>query len=244
MKLRAILIIVAVLSLAYGNPAFGYVVTVEVEGVVTSIGGYGGVEQDGSVIVSETVMTGSFSYDSETPDQAGNDNGFYWLNSLLISVGNYTFTDDPEDAEDIGLSILVEGVMVKPGQFRYEICNFPDFEPLFYGPCYLNGQPTTLEDLDLPCRGMEIILEGDNDGTITDALPNEDTFPDLSVFIERKTFSVGNDGGLAFGIGVEITSITVIPEPGTLLLLGLGGLAILRRKQKQFFEEVEKRGIF
>ena len=59
MKVRVIFTIVAVLSLAYGNMASGYVVTVEVEGVVTDVVTYGGVEQDGSVIPGSTIMTGS-----------------------------------------------------------------------------------------------------------------------------------------------------------------------------------------
>lgn len=226
MKICAILSILAVFILAYSSPAFGYVVTVEVEGVVTYVETYGGLELDGSVSMG-SVMTSSVTYDSEEPDGAGaDDRGTYWLNSISMSVGSYTFTDDPEDAEDLIFIISAEH-----GWFRYRIFDFPGFDPLFYGPCYLNGQPTTLEDLDLPTRAMEICLEGDNDGTITDALPNEDTFPDLSAFTKAR-FWAGNDIEPSFGISADITSITVIPEPGTLFLFGLGGLALLRTRKR------------
>jgi len=222
-------VVVSAVVVSIAQPALGYVVTVQVEGVVTEVQTWSGLELDSSVSVG-SVMTGSFTYDSEAPDENLGENGLYWLNSFSMSVGNYTFTRDPENAEYVYFHIMMPGFIVEPGQFRYEIRNFFDSDPLFYGPCYLDGQPTTLEDLDLPTRGMGIYLEGDNDGTITSALPNENTFPDLSVFTIKR-FEVSNDIGPSFGIGAEITSITVIPEPGTVLLLGLGGLA-LRRKGK------------
>ena len=225
MKICAILTLVAVLTLAYGNPAFGYPVTVEIEGVVTDVVTYGdldGFEFDGSVTAGSTIMTGSFIYDSETPGQsAGGYAIAYWLNSISMSVGNYTFTHNPETTH--GPFFIIE---VEPGQFRYKIRSF---SPLFYGPCYLNGEPTNLEDIVYPPScGISLYLKADTESPIGDALPDENTFPALSTFTEAR-FGAGSDGGITFGIGGEITSITVIPEPTSVLLFGFGGFALLRR---------------
>jgi hypothetical protein len=105
--------------------------------------------------------------------------------------------------------------------------------PIFSGPCYLDGEPTNMEDLDLDpngCGARPLLLYGDNDGTITDALPDENTFPDLSAATEWKSFDIGS--GPDFLIAGEITSITVIPEPGTVLLFGFGGLVLLRKRRR------------
>jgi hypothetical protein len=225
MKVRAILTIVAVLFPVCGNSAFGYVVTVEVEGVVTDVNTFDGLEFDGSVIVGSTVMTGSCTYDTVAPDQAGADNyGLYSLISISMNVGSYTF---------IGISTADEEpyfhITAEPSWFVYYVSSPRSF---YSGPCYLNGEPANLEDV-VPEVGFRIMyLQGDNDGTITDALPDENTFPDLSVCTVWKEFRAESWLTPAFHIVGEITSITVIPEPGTILLLGLGGLVLLRKRGK------------
>ncbi len=109
-----------------------------------------------------------------------------------VGVSLRWFESSPAQCSFWGLSA------VQTGGFYYDIRS-PS--PVFYGPCYFNGQPTTLEELNLPVRGMGIFLEGYNDGIITDALPDENTFPDLSVFTETARFGSGGDGSLGFGVG-------------------------------------------
>ena len=221
----SIVIIVLVFIISIDSPALGYVVTVEVEGVVTQTDTYGSLTLDGSVTVG-SVMTGSYTYDTETPDQhSSEDRGRYSLASISMNIGNYTAIHNPEATEEPRFDIVVG-----PSSY-YDIRSTA---PLFYGPCYIDGEPTNLEGLDLSYPGIMMYLRSNS--IVSDALPDVDSFPDLSSFYRRE-FSMGNDvtidNELGFLIGGEITSITVIPEPASAVMLGLGAVLLaLRRKQR------------
>ena len=219
MKLCAILSILAVFTLTSSSPVFGYVVTVEVEGVVTDVNAYSGLEFDGSVTASST-MTGSCTYDMETPDQGWpDDSGRYSLISISMSIGNYLFLPNLTAAQEPFFVINTW-----TNAFYYDVVS-P--EALFYGPAYLNGEPTNLEDR--PSGGFRLMYLGaDTESPTGDSLPDEDTFPDLSVFTEDNFFDVECS---LFRIYGEVTSITVIPEPTTILLFGLGGVTLIRRRR-------------
>ncbi len=222
----ATVLFVAAVVFATTRSAPAYIVTVHVEGIVSSVETGGGLTLDGSVIAGSTVMEGYYTYDTETPDQALSDSyGRYSLLSISMTAGNYTFTHDPAAGLDPYFYICVE----TSGGFYYDIVSPSS---IFYGPCYLNDQPTTLEDLNLSIRGISWFLPSNSDGTITDALPDENTFPDLSVFTEEKLLYVANDSSPWLSIFSDITSLTVVPEPASVLLFGLGGVALLRKRKK------------
>jgi len=67
----------------------------------------------------------------------------------------------------------------------------------------------------------------------TDALPDLDSWPDLSVFDRGKGFNLSfyESSDVKFGVHGELTSLTAVPEPATIFLLGLGGLALLRKRK-------------
>jgi len=85
----------------------------------------------------------------------------------------------------------------------------------------------TLTSGNLPLKWMKISIT-DRTGTAfsSDALP---TTLDLSDFPELKAFEIYADeyDTQLFG---HLTSLTLVPEPATLTLLVLGGLAVLRRR--------------
>lgn len=200
-------------------------VTIEVEGVVAEVTTYGGMTLDGSVTVG-SIMTGSCTYDTETPDQAfaTSSIGLYSLISVSMDIGSYIFTHNPTAAEEPFFWISVGS-----GGFYYDVVS-PS--PLFYGPCWINGEPHNLENLDLSGTVINLMyLAADTKSPIGDALPDADSFPDLSVFNET-IFRVAIDSSPNFEISGEVTSITAIPEPTTILLFGLGGLALLRNRRK------------
>jgi len=203
-------------------------VTVEVTGVVDSISEEGGIETDGSVAVG-SLMQGWCVYDTETPDEYADEySGKYALVGMSMEIGDYVFMDKPVG----GNSYFTVGV-VDPTYTARSGAAF------FDGTIYVDGSTSTYEDIEWAYGGMTLIdVWTSSDGIIeNDALPT--TFPsDISIFDMRCGFSVGfrqyvdpADG--SFGFSGELTSIRVIPEPVSVLLLGVGGLAVFRRRRRQ-----------
>ena len=209
-----------------GRPALAYTVTVYVEGVVTEIYTFDGLEFDGSLVVG-SVMTGSCTYDSETPDDYPDSfsTGRYSLSSISMHIGNYTCLPNWQGEREPGFYISVGGE-----GFYY---NVGSPEALFSGPCYVNGEPSNLEDIHMPGGGFRLLsVVAGTPSPIGDALPDENTFPNLSVFTEEKLFYLGSPDTPSFDIFGQITSLTVVPEPASVLLFGLAGLALLRKRRK------------
>ena len=85
-----------------------------------------------------------------------------------------------------------------------------DFDFGSYGVQFYDSTGTVFDNDDLP---MSFELAQFDSARLT--------------ILGRKIPSSGS-----FDIGGEITSITLIPEPGTVLLLGFGGLALLRKRRR------------
>jgi len=209
-------------SLVIVAPVWATILTVEVTGVVDSVWTDNGLTLDGSVGIG-SVMTGFSSYDTDTPDlNANKSDGLYHLISISMNVGNYTFTNDPMFPEAAVFKV------VAGGNFYYNACSRA---PRFDGIVYIDGSPKTFDEVNFDDLTMSVMyLEAWNDYGITDALP--DSFMDLSVYSWSRSFGVGSyvdHIGPGFYIRGELTSLTVIPEPATVLLFGLGGLVLLKR---------------
>ena len=213
-----------VVSLVIVAPVWATILTVEVEGVVNSIGTDGGFALDGSVSFG-TAMTGFCIYDSQTPDlELSEYNGKYALLSISMNIGNYTFTHNPTS--------------LNPALFKVYTANpcykVNSVSPRFDGTVIVDGLPLTYDDIiwhdwaflelmDLGTSSYEYIPN--------DALPDLDSWPDLSVFDMWRTFGTSfyDQGDGYFGIYGEVTSLNVVPEPSTVFLLALGSLALLRK---------------
>jgi len=214
-------------SLAIVAPASATIITVEVEGVVDSVSVGGRFALDGSVSVGST-MAGTFVYDTEAPNLLPfGDNGQYAIISISMHIGNYTFTHNPASSEPPLFTVYtVDPVYIVKSN-----------APRFDGTIYVDGSPKTFDDItwEEPYGGVELMdVWTSSDGIITSTeLPT--SFPDISVFDLRREFWTGlgepstvpNGGG--FLIEGELTYL--VPEPATVLLLGLGGLALLKRRK-------------
>ncbi len=206
------------------RPAFGAIVTVEIEGVVDSVRLGGGMGLDGSVAIG-SAMKGTCIYDSLTPDEVPSEvAGRYALIDISMSIGNYAF--NPEGTNNDGPYFEI-GVVDPTYWVRCPVARFE-------GTVFLNGIARTYYDLSWSINEFTVmrLWTGSRGYISTDALP--DSFPDVSVFDLRNRFDVGfrDYEDQFFGISGHLTSLTatVIPEPSVIALLGLGSLVVLRRK--------------
>lgn len=203
-------------------PVSAAIITVQVEGVVDLVNTQGGFALDGSVSLGSAI-TGFCTYDTDTADQVPSEySGRYSLISISMSIGNYTFTHDPMSSISAFFEVSTVGNSYKAYSYT----------PRFDGTVYLDGIPKTFEDFSWTTFGLKLMYLATtlHEYFPTDALPDVDSFPDLSIFDRNKFIGVGTDeAGPGFVMDGRITSLTVIPEPATLFLLGLGGLVLLRR---------------
>lgn len=219
----------ALLATSLGSdPVRAAVVTVQFEATVTENGNAAqGIPGFAGLAVGQSV-TGSFFYDL-VPDVAGGD-AVSMTRAWNVGRAGYSFTAGPVSSS--GNMALAGNITIRN--------NWPD---------YTDGdKPTDLFSVvgcvpfSPPVGGIRgecgfyLTLESDrDDGTNPDALDSVDlpTDLDLSMFeLATLQFFQGgfvNEQYQTFSAFVaEVTSISfrVVPEPGTLLLLG-GGLAAL-----------------
>jgi len=233
MKTRPSIVVAIVLSLTLVSPVPAEKVTIEVTGVVDIIRTNGGFDLDGSINLG-SVMNGSCIYDAEATPQESDWNFIYPIISASINLGNYTFTYIPTPSDPhVGFRVGYDG------GYHYSITSGANLD----GEIIIDGVPQPFDNnaggAFFDFMHLAIWSEEPDPGPPYN-LPNP--FPDFSVF-DRHEFRLGFGYPLPtvndyFDIYGEITSLTVVPEPATVLLLGLGAVMVRKRKQ-QFFEEVE-----
>jgi len=163
---------------------------------------------EGNVDVND-IITGTYTYDLSTPDSnplstVGDYEHFDPPCGISLTVGGFDFTTDPNN-----VNFLVEILNDKgPGELHdaYVLRSYNNL-PLWNG---------------LPVSHISWQLSDDTSNAISStALPA--TAPILG---DWPTNALSIDGGKNFLIGSHVTSVILIPEPGTLFLFVLGGLAL------------------
>lgn len=135
------------------------------------------------------------------------------------AVWNHTFDGSVNPITEVLLTIVAEGVD-GPGQGLDGEQDAVYFEGHFLG--YLQDQGFYYEGLDIKAGPGAL---GEPKTELTTSVFNLDPswisgLTTASVQVEAKWI-----------VEVETSTLTVVPEPGTILLLGLGGLALLRKRR-------------
>lgn len=214
-------VILCVFSLAAAVASAGPV-TLLVEGVVNEVILEGGFSLDGSV-GSGTVMTGTCTFDPDVFNSRTESTAKYPLSDIRLNVGNYSFTDPAHSGPDAILEDYFDD---------YIFAAYSN-APVFEGTLYEDGQAKTYDNVDWSYTYMTLF----NLWTTTYQDSIVDYFRSIDPFNLRREFGIRMyeqdpsaawlyDG--AFIINGEITSISVVPEPMSVVLFGLGIPAVLR----------------
>jgi hypothetical protein len=200
------------------------ILNVEVLGVVNVVHTEGGFAFDDSVYIGSQI-TGYFTYDSEAEDRVLSENlGSYVVESQWMRIGNYRFYYDELASDPAEFNVYV----TDPGYDVYT------WDACFAGLIYVDGEPRTFDEVLWQNTELVILdlLSSKGDLVTNDSLPV--SFPAVSEFDLRNAvyaaFQGPNDE--YFSIGGPITSIRVIPEPGTVVLFGIGVLTAVARKKR------------
>jgi hypothetical protein len=164
----------------------------------------------GGTIPLGTPFSGSYTFESTTPDAEPADPtvGFYdgALRAFSVQVGPHLLTGSLDPVRNsIAVSHCVEG---------------EDF-----GDVYTPGDRMSL--LGKAVNTSIFLADYSATAFTNDALPL--TPPSLTLFDERKFQILDAAMYARFSVVGQLTSFTHVPEPATLALLALGGLALLRR---------------
>ncbi|MHC4418206.1 MAG: hypothetical protein ACYSU6_06425, partial [Planctomycetota bacterium] len=194
-------VLLALCAFFASGRASGAIITVEVEGIVDSIGTEGGFGLDGSVGVG-SVMSGFCVYDTGAENLLPpGANGQYSMISISMSVGNYTFSRNPTSLSSPLFTVYtVDPVYVASTE-----------DARFDGTITVSGTPQAYDDITWGWTYMELFNLWTSEGEYipTNALPNLDSWPELSVFDNRKVFETRfyGQGDDYFGIYGGITSL-------------------------------------
>jgi len=190
--------------LCWSGLAQAQLITIAISGHVTSVSDFS--SQLGGQIHIGDAITGTYTYDSATPDSDPSGNGDYWHYSsptgISLNIRGINFRTDP-----INVNFLVE-----VGNSYYLLRSYHNL-PLS------NGTPVQHISWQL--------TDPTGSGLSSDALPL--AAPDLSKWVGNRLSITGPDcSPQYFSIGATITSAS-IPEPASAFVLGLGTLLIRRR---------------
>jgi hypothetical protein len=206
-RANSIIKIISVFSILVGS-SLAAPLKVVVTGTVTS------TETTGGFVFENlgTQMAGYCTYDPETVDDEEGSSfyGRYNIDSLSMTIGDYTFADNSTTTPYPEFEVWVT-------DFCYKVSTID-------GMVSINSAAQSYDDINIVLFDLgNFSISGPDDEIPT-------SFPDISFFSDRNEFEVDySDADISFNVAGVIDSITVIPEPSSVLLLFLGGL-LLKRK--------------
>jgi hypothetical protein len=215
-KPRNLVLVVVVLALWPGSSSAA-IIEIGLTAEITYIEDDDGLLK-GQLSVGD-LITGSYTYDSDTPDShPGEGVGEYWHDSppfgIRLGAGGFAFQTDPDNIEFL-ISVVNDNVGADSYLLRSDR-NLPLYDGVF------------VVDIEWQLNDYS------GAALSSDALPLEppvledwpDTWYGLGI-----SGSTGDPRGPQYFMRSTVTSVWLVPEPGTALLFGLGGLALLRKRR-------------
>jgi hypothetical protein len=207
-----ILVLAATLLCFVCLPVRANLITIGLTGTVYSVGDPCNVF-GGQIHINDT-LTGTYTYDTSTPDS----------NPSNPAVGDYYHYSAP-----CGVSVTINGFNFRtdPNNIEFEVYIYDAQNS--YADCYAfdSYHNSPLPDGTLVERINWQITDSTGTALSSDALPT--TTPNLDDWDMDGGLFIFGPGHWGFAISADITSVVLIPEPATLLLL-VFGVAICKRR--------------
>jgi hypothetical protein len=163
-------------------------------------------------------ITGFYIYDTSTPDSNPLTTvGDYWHTStpygIYLNAGEFVFQTDPLHVD-----------------FLVEICNNQGLSE-FDG--YLLRSYNNLQlSNDIPVNHISWVLQDWTGRALSSTALTTDP-PNLSKYLSGFGLRIEGDKYFDYTIVADVTSVYLIPEPATLILLAMGTLVLNRRNFKK-----------
>lgn len=213
--MRRIILLAAVGMVFCGLPVNGALITIGIEAEVDDVHDADNY-LEGRINVGD-LITGSYTYDTDTPDSnplpgVGDYEYFAYPSGFSLSVGGLDFMTDPANTD-----FLIEIVNNFPGD-AYSVISYRNLalsdatsvNNISWGLRDYSASATAISSIDLPTTA-----------------PVLDDWP--TNFLD---IGGGPRSRVGFSFSAHVTSAVVIPEPTTILLVGMGGLIFVRRIKK------------
>ena len=176
----------------------------------------------GGTVHEGDIITGTYTYDTSTPDlRPGPAAALHWYYSppfgISLKIGELEFKTDPDNVEFyIGIedNAMTAGLSFRDRMYIHSHNNL--LTPIGAPPCYridlylASGDGTAISGGDLPSTAP-VLSDWSGAGVRIEC---------LGAPCQARQFAI-------YGVW---TDAFVIPEPATLALLGLGALALLRKR--------------
>jgi len=212
-------VVICVLSFCV-LPAEAKLVPIAITAEVTEVSDSGPLK--GRINVGD-LITGVYVYDSSTLDSDPSENrGVYEQYApsagVTLTVGGFVFMTDPENVE-LNIHIYNDPPVIGGAHENYGFDSRNNL-PL------PNGRSVDLISLSL--YNSSSVLNAISSDELPTTAPVLDDWGNASVTV-RGGGGI-RTGGTPFRVTGHLTSAVLIPEPATIILLGLGGLVLLRKK--------------